>query len=551
MFKKVVFALFFIAVVGVSYLVIKDKMTVGELVDPIEYFDEFKDNDNNLVYQDERINLIEPIIEKDGEVYVSYFFVNEYVSDTVFYDNKEEILTLTNVREVVRLYKDNENNITFAGVSGSYPIYEDENGLYIPARMLEDFFNVVVEKGSDERLYIAKDKRIETITSTVKNKTSVRTHPRQKSIVLEELTKGESITIYSEEGEFSRIRSENGIIGYIPTKNLKEKNVVSPELPVRVEDWELNPLKEQVKLGWDQITTKSAGNWNSYKYDHTDSINVISPTWFEFGDINGELIDRGTKEYVKLAHERGLEVWPIMSHNFVETGLTSEILTSTKKREYVIQQLIDKSREYGFDGINIDIENVQADDSGEWVQFMRELYPKLKAEGLVVSVDVYMPSAWSKYYERGKISEVVDYFMVMAYDQHWSGSETPGSVAELNWTEDGVVKTLEEVPSEKLVMGMPFYTRLWKESSEGLTAVSYGMSSAQNLVEEWGMTTTMDEKSGQKYATLQKDEEVYHMWIEDKESIAKRVQIMEKYNLAGYAVWKLGLESDDVWSVLK
>ena len=161
-----------------------------------------------------------------------------------------------------------------------------------------------------------------------------------------------------------------------------------------------------------------------------------------------------------------------------------------------------------------------------------------------------MPSAWSEYYERDKVAEVVDYFMVMAYDQHWSGSENPGSVAELNWTEEGVIGTLEEVPSDKLVMGMPFYTRLWKQTSEGLTSTPYGMSSEQNLVQEWGLPVFKDEKSWQNYATVQKNEEVHHIWLEDKESITKRKEIMEKYDLAGYAVWKLGLESDDIWTVL-
>ena len=551
MFKKIVVGVFLIAAMGVAYFVIKDKMTVGELVDPIQYFDEFKDNENNLVYKDKRIDLEEPIIEKDGELYVSYLFANQYISDTIFYDEKEEVLTLTNVREVVRLYKDDENSISFAGVKGSYPIYEDINGLYISARILNDFFSIDIEKAKDGRIYIAVDKRTEIITSEVNKKASLRTHPRDKSTVLEKVSKNSKVTVYSTEGEFSRVRSENGIIGYLPTKNLKNEKTVYSEEVVDVKPWEINPLDDKIRLGWDQITTKSVGDWNSYKYEHTDSLNVISPTWFEFGDINGELIDRATKQYVELAHERGLQVWPIMSHNFVEPSLTSEILNSTSKREYVIQQIIAKSKEYGFDGINIDIENVQLEDSDEWVQFMRELYPMLKKEGLIVSVDIYVPSAWSQYYERGKISEVVDYFMVMAYDQHWSGSEEPGAVAEIDWTENGVLQTLVDVPREKLVLGMPFYTRVWTQTDEGLKSIPYGMTAARNLVDEWGVEVIKDEKSGQNYATIQRDQESQHVWLEDKESIAKRVAIIEKYDLAGYAVWKLGLESDDVWDVLE
>lgn len=550
MLKKVILGLIAVALVVTAYFTVNKVQKVGELVDPLTYFDEFKNNTNNLVYKDERINLTEPVMVMSDQIYVSYSFANTYVSDIIFYDEIEKVMTLTNAREIVRLYPGKENEIEFAGIKGKYSLEEKDGELYIAAHLLEDFFNVRIEKAEDERLFIAYDDREEQEQATIARKTSLRTHPRQKSTVVENLGKGQNVIIYAEEDGFARVRSENGIIGYVPSSSLKNRETIEAKAVPEVEAWPINPLGETVKLVWDQMTTANVGNWTSAKYANVDKLNVISPTWFEFADETGALLDRGTAEYVKSAHDRGLQVWPIISHSFTNTGLTKEILLSSEKRQYVIQQIIDKAKVYNFDGINVDIENVQNETSAAWVQFMRELYPQLKAEGLIISVDVYMPSNWSGHYEREKVSAVSDYFIVMAYDQHWSGSETAGSVSEIDWVDEGIQNTLKEVPKEKLVLGMPFYTRLWIETSEGLSSKPYGMTSAKQLVEQWGITPELDLVSGQYYAEVQKGNETYKLWIEDYSSISKRIAIMEKYELAGYGAWKLGLESSDIWDVL-
>ncbi len=550
MLKKVIFGLIAIVLVGIAYIWVNKVEVVGELVDPLTYFDEFKNNTNNLVYKDERIDLEEPVTEIDGNLYVTYRFANSYVSDTIFYDITEKVMTLTNAKEVVKLYPNSENEITFLGIEGKYPLKEKDGHLYVSVKLLEDFFKVRIEPGKDGRLFIAYDDREEQVQAKISRRTSLRTHARKKSTVVEKLSKGTMVTIYGEENGFLRVRSENGIIGYVPVAHIKNKTTIEAlEVPSQ-EPWPINPLNQKVKLAWDQMTTAQTGNWSSSKYAHVDKLNVISPTWFEFGDEEGTLVDRGTREYVKSAHDRGLQVWPIISHNFTNTGLTKEILSSTKKRQYVIEQIIDKAKIYGFDGINVDIENIQNETSAVWVQFMRELYPKLKAEGIIVSVDVYMPSNWSGHYEREKVAAVSDYFIVMAYDQHWSGSEEPGSVSEISWVDEGIKRTLQEVPKEKLVLGIPFYTRLWTQTSEGLSSVPYGMTSAKQLIDKWGVTPQLDTASGQNYAEVQKDNETYKLWIEDYSSISKRIAIMDKYKLAGYGAWKLGLESSDIWEVL-
>lgn len=524
---------------------------VGEKVDPLTYFDEFNNNENNLVYEDQRVALTEPVLVKNGTIYVSYDFAHDYVSSVIFYDPIEKVMTLTSEREIVKLYE-GDNQITYGNITGNYELLMQGDILYVSSNLIEDLCGVTIKKGGDERLYIATNESITQKVATIKRKASLRTHARDKANVLENLAKGEEVYVYSEEDGFTRVRSENGIIGYLPSKDLKnEIEVAATKTLPQVEGWKSNPLGEEVKLVWDQMTTRVEVNWNSNKYKNITHANVISPTWFEFGDEEGNLIERCTTSYVETAHAKGLEVWPLLSHSYSNSQLTKEILSSTTKRQRVINQIVAASKKYGFDGINIDIENIQVETSDVWVQFVRELYPQMKSAGLTVSIDVYMPSDWSMHYERSEVAKNADYFIVMAYDQHWSGSEKAGSVAEIPWVEQGINNTLLEVPKEKLVLGVPFYTRVWLESSDGLSVSSRDMPYVEQLVASWGITPTLDEASGQFYVESHREEGTYKIWLEDYTSLKKRIQLVEKYDLAGFAAWKLGLESSEVWEVLK
>lgn len=523
---------------------------VGEQVDPLTYFDEFQGNTNNLVYEDARVAVTEPVQIVEDKIFVNYEFVNKYVNDRVFYDQNEKVLTLTNAKEVIRLHE-GENKISFSGIEGTYSIKTLGDYLYIEASLIKDLYGVEITLGKDERLYVATNTSTDQEVAKVKKKTYLRTHPQKKSTVVEMISKGEYVTVYEKEGEYVRVRSENGIIGYLPSEDLKESEMISASSIPEVASWEGNPLGETVKLMWDDMTTRSEKDFTTTKYARMKNINVLAPAWFEFGKADGTLSDIATASYVQQAHAKGIQVWAILRHNFNEPQLTAEVLSSTEKRQYVIDQLIAYAKQYGFDGVNVDIENIQDEISDVWVQFMRELYPQLKAEGIIVSVDVYTPSSWSQHYEREKVAQSSDYFIVMAYDQHWSGSENAGSVAALPWTEEGIIASLEEVPSEKLVLGIPFYTRLWKEDgSNDLQSKSYSMYSMKELLNSVGVTPIYDEESGQNYVEYTKDGALYKIWLEDTMSVQKRLDLMKKYNLAGYGAWRLGYETDDIWDIL-
>ncbi|MGL5674899.1 MAG: glycosyl hydrolase family 18 protein [Cellulosilyticaceae bacterium] len=554
MLKKIVLLIIGFIVLGAVGLGIIGNTSETQEVDPLTYFDEFKSDQQNMVYEDTRVDWVKPIIEENDRIYIDSEWAAQNVNERVYYDAEENILTITNVEEVIRInVGTNQVTVNNKASDRQIPYIQQGDKLYVGEDYLEEVYGFEVTKGADGRLMIASNLHTEKQTGVIKAKKAViRTRPDKKAVITDKMEKGHQVVIYSGENGYLRVRNENGIVGY-----MKEKDVeIAGKTPLK-EDKQFTakpiakPLDDKVKLAWDQMTVRTPGNWNSGKYTKMQGANVIAPTWFEFADAEGNLIDRGHPDYVVSAKQRGLQVWALMSHNFTQPQYTREILTSTKKRQHVIDQLVDFVQKYGLDGINIDIENIQADFGREWVQFMRELYPQMQAIGATVSVDVYMPSAWSKHYQRDKIGEVVDYFIVMAYDQHWSGSEQAGPTSGLRWVEEGITLNLKEVPSEKLVLGIPFFTRIWEETADGLKSTPHGMVSAQKKVASWGVTPVYDDEHKQYYAQVTEGDTVYKVWLEDKESIAERVRMIEAHNLAGYAVWKLGLEDATVWETLQ
>lgn len=554
MIKKILAVLLVVLILGAGVIAAIMYMPSSEAVDPLTYFNEFKEGQENMVIEDQRVSFEKPIIVQDGTLYVSQEVAREYIDKTIFYDANEGIMTITTPQELIRLYR-NGTTIKVNGKESHIkaPIIEVDGRGYLPESFLEERYDFEIQTGKDARLHLASTTNVQKQTAQVKTKKAeLRTHPDRKALITEQVKRDTMLTVYRVENGYARVRSENGIIGYIPERDIKIIGVT--EVTKRYESAQLapvaNPLDGKVKLVWDQMTVRTAGDWNSKKYTKIKGANVISPTWFELEDEEGNLIDRGSKAYVESAHARGLQVWPLMSHNFIETHLTRKVLTSTNSRQNVINQLLEAADQYGFDGINIDIENVQEDFGEEWVQFMRELTPQMKQKGLTVTVDIYMPSAWSGHYQRQEVAEVVDYFIVMAYDQHWGGSKVAGPVAGLDWVEEGLVLNLQEVPKHKLVLGIPFFTRIWEENEEGMSSRALGIEGARSTVKQWGVPVTIDEKTGLSYAEVNKNNKHYRVWLEDETSIQKRVALIEQYELAGYGGWKLGLESDGVWDIL-
>lgn len=301
-------------------------------------------------------------------------------------------------------------------------------------------------------------------------------------------------------------------------------------------------------MTWHQITNTDA---NAYLGDMTANVsglNVISPTWFYIQDTAGNLGDLSSADYVAQAHKKGLKVWGLVD-NFTAEISTTETLSQLSSRQNIIQYLIQRAAEIGMDGINVDFETLSEDAGPHFLEFLRELSIECHKNNLVLSVDNPVPEDFTSHYDRREQGLVVDYVVIMGYDEHYVGSEA-GSVASLPWVEQGVEDTLKEVPAQRTVLAVPFYTRLWKTTGGAVTSEAIGMSETQRILTENQVEPVWDGSVGQNYAEFEKDNTTYQIWIEDAQSLAEKVKLIPKYDLAGVAQWRLGFESSDIWSTI-
>jgi len=309
----------------------------------------------------------------------------------------------------------------------------------------------------------------------------------------------------------------------------------------------------KINLTWDYIYKSTPDMTGVQKID---GLNVISPTWFVMKDEALNFIDKADVKYTNWAHKNGYEVWPLFGNGF-DKELTAKVLVDPAKRTKLVNKIIELSLKYNADGINMDFENMRTQDSDEYTLLIKELSEKAKAKGLSVSVDVTpinKYSSWSTCYNRKDLSKYADYIIMMGYDQHWEGSPVSGSVAQLSWVEDSLVKMLEEVPADKLILGVPFYTRLWKETYDNgrtvVTSKALSMEDGEKAIRNNNAITVWDEESGQYYAEYKSDGSLYRIWLEDENSIRLKVRLANKYNIVGVASWRKGFEKPAVWDVI-
>lgn len=313
--------------------------------------------------------------------------------------------------------------------------------------------------------------------------------------------------------------------------------------------------QQRINLVWEYVHEKSP---DLSKERKIEALDVIVPTWFHIVDHEGTVVNNGDKKYVEDAHEKGYKVWGLVSNSF-DPDLTSSILNDLQIRKKVIGQLIAYASLYDLDGINIDFENIHYGDKDQLVKFVEEIKYYAKKQNLVLSMDITVPSTserWSKVYDRKDLGEIVDYMAVMTYDEHWASSPVSGSVASIGWVERGIVNSMELIPQEKILLGLPFYTRQWKEyqGEDGKLKVeskAISMETAKQIVDDKGIDVVWDEETAQYYAQYREEDIVYKIWLEDPRSIARKISLVEKYDLGGTAAWRRGFEDVEVWSVLE
>ncbi len=530
----------------------------------VSVYDYYKINKNNLylVFEDEIIVSENISFENDEQVYVPVEFVKEKIDKYIFWDEAKSRLSITTENKVIHMQTDELTYyVNNKPMQLNFPVYKFNNIPFVPKDILEKLYNVKVSRPSKTNAIIIdltdKSYTIANILATSK----IRFEANIKSPIAAELEKGSEVVVFEDEDikdeRFRKIRTENGIVGYIVAKNIE---ITEETVPVIAEQAKPINLKKSIEgkvvLVWDQIDNADA-NKNKERFVVHEGVNVLSPTWFSFDGeaeiLNSDIINIADKNYVEFAHQNNYQVWGLVSDNF-NSKISHKVLSSADARDNVIRQILAFCATYDLDGINIDFEQVLKEDATNFLQFLRELTPLLHEQGVVVSVDMYVPSSWSMYYNRTEIGNVVDYICVMAYDEHYAGSETSGPVASIGFVDKGASDTLLEVPKEKILLGIPLYTRVWKETEDGkISSRAYSMERALKLFKDENVELEWLPDKGVYYGEYSKVEEgknvTYKSWLEDTKSIEEKLKVAKKYDLAGVAFWKRGLEKDNVWEI--
>ena len=492
-------------------------------------------------------------IVQDKNVYLELGFVKEYIDDGYVYDPSE--ITLR--------YATDSAVYTATVGSADYTIDKSNNSLEHSAVIAaEDTVYIATDYIgllSDFQVnYFDNPDRvfIETVgascdLATAKGKGQIRKLNGPKSPVLEDVTKGEQLYVIRDTGKWSFVISENGVMGYIRNNrfNITEKTEVAANLPERKYNHIL--LGKDISLLWHQVTNQAANADIANVLSDSGKVNVISPTWFYLNDNKGGIASIASSSYVSVCHANNIQVWGLVSNLEDPNVDTTTVLNTTSARDTLVNNLIAQAITYGLDGINVDIEQLSGAAADGYIQFIKELSIKCEKNDIVLSVDNYVPSASSAIYSRSEQAKYADYVVIMAYDEHYSGSEEAGSVASLDWVTEGVDATLQEVPAEQTILGIPFYCRVWEVASDGsVSSTAYGINSIQSYLRTNGVNTAWDETEGQYYGEYTKGDVTYKIWVEDETSIEKKLELMKEKKLAGGAFWKKGFDSTGVWNII-
>ena len=526
-----------VAILGIVTHVVMKYIPSSEKMDLNEYYGEMADGEIALVIGTEKLE--ERGLVDGDRVYLPLDVVNTYLNQRYYWDSANQQILYATPSELTSVSASSE-----AGDK----VWVKDDKVYLNLTYVQEF--------TDLDAYITKDpyriaiqykfKNVKTVT--VKKNTSIRYRGGIKSAILTSVKKGTKLRLIEELEDWDQVATDDGYIGYIDKKKVGEAEKTKFERSFKKEEYSYLTMDSKVNMVWHQVTSTDA---NAYFADATANmtgVNVISPTWFYLTDTSGNIASIASADYVSQAHEKGLQVWGLID-NFTQEVSTTETLSSTAARQNIISQLIQAAQDVGMDGINVDFESLSEDVGIHFLEFLRELSIECLKNNLVLSVDNPVPEDFTSHYDRAEQGRVVDYVIIMGYDEHYVGSEA-GSVASLPWVEQGIQDTLDEVPAERVINAIPFYTRLWRTTGGNVTSEAIGMDQAQQTIADNNVETYWDKTTSQNYGKYDIDNSTYQIWLEDAQSVAEKVKLVSKYDLAGVSAWKLGFENNGIWQVI-
>lgn len=546
----VVLLIVVVAAVGVLTAAIKRHTPSDTRMDLNTYYGLEKEDDVALVLQ----NTVSETKGKwiDGRVYLDYDTVSNVLGGRFYWEADSSQMLYTTPNEILAIAPES-TAYTVNGENkdeGYKIIRQTEDKIYLALDFIQKYMKITsTVTESPNKAVIRYEWGSEKVVKA-KEDTVLRYRGGIKSDILTDVAKGTELTLIEELDNWSQVATADGFNGYVAKEDLEaptEKEVAYEGS--YQEDFTSLTRDHKINLAWHQVTSEDANAGLAQTLENITGINVISPTWFSVTGAEGTISSLASADYVNLAHEKGLEVWGLID-NFNKDVSTLDTLSNRTSREHLIQKLIEEAKRVGLDGINVDFETLTQEEAPHFIQFIRELSISCRKNNLVLSIDNPVPQ-FTSFYNRKEQGIVADYVIIMGYDEHTDGTESAGSVASLPFVEEGIQQTLKEVPKNKIINGVPFYTRLWFTDKAGtVTSEIMGMDQASKIVTEMGMEMYWNKEVSQNYAELSTDNGLYQMWLEDEQSLDAKMQLIQKYELGGVAEWKLGFERADVWKTI-
>lgn len=526
-----------------------------ERVDWNEYY-QVTGEESAIILQDEMVE--EKAIIRNGICYFDLDTVHKYFNEIFYVDLTENILLYTTATEIVRANLGENTYTTSEGTqdAGFCLSYVENGVVYVAADFVKQYTNFS---------YDMYDCHIQVYTqwgtrkvADIKKDTAVRLKGGIKSPILEDLRAGDTVEILEQMETWSKVKTADSVIGYVENKRLINETDMQ-ETPVTdyvAPEYTSISMDGKVCLGWHAIGGEGGNVTLNDMVAGTKGMNVIAPTWFSLNDEEGNFRSFGSKSYVDNAHNMGLQVWGVLDDfNYNnETGAdlnVFNVLASTTKRQKLAQSITDTALSLGLDGINLDFERLGSDSGIHFVQFLRELSILCRENGLVLSVDNYVPFNFNDYYRLDIQGQVADYVIIMGYDEHWHGSGDPGSVASIEYVSGGITRTVAEVPAQKVVNALPFYTILWRIEGAQVTDEYLTLNNTEDFMRRVNVETKWEESTCQNYAEWTSGNVTYKIWLEDMDSIRVKLNVMSANEIGGVAVWRLGYGTPSVWELIQ
>ena len=537
-----------LAVLAAGTFLVKRYAPSKEWMDGYKYFEVDSNTDKTLVIIDNK-SYSDIGVMRDDVLYLPVDFVSDYINVRFYYDKESNAVLYTDDSRTYIYepdstgYKDSDGNT----YDSEYKIACEIDGtMYIAFQYVADYTNCTYAYGSKPSRLSVNMINGEVSRVTAKNDMYIRYRGGIKSDILEQINKGDSVYYVESYDDWIKVISATGYTGYVKSSDVSEVYTEVPDNTYESEYAGLS-ISQKVKLGWFQVAG-TAGNDNYTQLTGLSNINVIAPTWYSITSENGSMSNYSSASWVNAMHNRGLQVWPLVD-DFNKSVDFEALYSSRTARKTMIDTLIKDARTYGYDGINLDLENVKSDYAKDFLQFVRELSVECHKNNIILSTDNYKPEAYNSCYNLKEQSDYVDYAIVMAYDEHYAGSEA-GSVASLPFVKEAVEDMTALVPADKVVVGMPFFTRIWSVSQTSTTSSAVGMQAAIDELNKDGQTAIWNDDAGQYVCSYDKNGVNKKIWFEEDKSIEEKLKVAVDNNTAGIAVWKLGLEKASVWSVI-